>query len=384
MSYFNEINGYLSSLKESQSNEASMASEMANKKAQTIQEKFQSVNSSIESAGGIMVAGAEGWFKGRKILEKLGKAVKGKSKGGATGTDISTPQTTNGAGTMSKDATLGDVKTSVGDGDLAPSGLSRTITPALDGKITVPRAGKAPAKPAVQEPEADNPLGGGAPLKDVQQTSQDLRSSIPKSSKAPAQADPAAQDSGQNISSMAEDAANRAKSLGGGAAEEDIIGNVKSTTTKFGFNLDRPQASTTGGGGSGAGGAGDAPSSSVNPIKDVSNDVSSNVDGIADSVESGVKTAAKNVGRTVADTLGVDGDAVMGAANVALDGIPIVGEIFGIGTMIAGLVKDIAGKGGEERKAMDASESSPESARGAVDTGNVASTGGTTQGSYIA
>ena len=96
----------------------------------------------------------------------------------------------------------------------------------------------------------------------------------------------------------------------------------------------------------------------------------------------------KQKGRTIlqdgADSLGVDTDAVMGAANVALDGIPIIGEIFGIGTMIAGLARDIGDKGNVDRKAAQAQDSSLSSARGAVDTGNVASTGATTAGSYIA
>ena len=74
----------------------------------------------------------------------------------------------------------------------------------------------------------------------------------------------------------------------------------------------------------------------------------------------------------------------MGAANVALDGIPIVGEIFGIGTMIAGLARDLGDKGNVNKKAAEASTSVLSSARGAVDTANVGSTGATTAGSYIA
>ena len=142
MSYFNEINGYLSSLKESQANEASMANEMAGKKAQSIEDKFSSINSSIESAGGIMVAGAEGWFKGRKILEKLGRAGKGKSTPSSTGTDITTPQTkSSGMTTQSKDATLGDKSPSVGDNDLTELGGKTINTSAVDGRIPVPKQG---------------------------------------------------------------------------------------------------------------------------------------------------------------------------------------------------------------------------------------------------
>tara|TARA_R110000823_G_scaffold18197_8_gene56989 strand:- start:8301 stop:9593 length:1293 start_codon:yes stop_codon:yes gene_type:complete len=430
MSYFNEINGYLSSLKESQANEATMSADNASKKAQSITEKFQSINSTIESAGGIMVAGAEGWFKGRKILEKLGKAVKGKKPAGSggaggggdgngvgSGTDITSTQTPNGAGTVTRDAALGDVKSSVGDGDLAPSGLSRTINPSTDGKINVSK-GKGPAdrKPPTQEPEADNPLGGGQPLKETQGVDNDLRSQIQGLFKKPAQAgrlgdappmaasdaqkaaaasrkaasskpsslaDTAGQDSGKNISSLADDVSAQAR-----AGADDLLSNIKSSTTKFGFNLGKPSGSTAGGGGGGGGAAGDSPATNLtdtlSDLKAGSNNISSQVDGIGDSLVNGLKSQGKKMLSGVADNLGVDTDAVMGSANLALDGVPIVGEIFGIGTMIAGLVKDIAGKGGDERKAEEAQESAPESARGAVDTTQVASSGGTTQGSYIA
>ena len=108
------------------------------------------------------------------------------------------------------------------------------------------------------------------------------------------------------------------------------------------------------------------------------------MDGITDSITSQIKSKGSQILGDAANSLGVDTDAVMGAANVALDGIPIVGEIFGIGTMIAGLVRDIADKGNVNRKAEEASSSVVSSARGAVDTGNVASTGATTAGSYIA
>ena len=161
MSYFNEINGYLSSLKESQNNEAQMANEMASKKAQTIEDKFNSINSSIESAGGILVAGADGWFKGRKILEKLGKAVKGKGgtgTGTGTGTDITTPQTkSTGMTSQTRSATTGDKAPSVADSDLSPTSFGRTIdtTATADGKISVPKGGLKRNTPSTK---ADNNL----------------------------------------------------------------------------------------------------------------------------------------------------------------------------------------------------------------------------------
>ena len=108
------------------------------------------------------------------------------------------------------------------------------------------------------------------------------------------------------------------------------------------------------------------------------------MDGIANSLTSQIKQKGSQMLRDGADSLSIDSDAVMGAANVALDGIPIIGEIFGIGTMIAGLARDVGDKGNVDKKAAQASSSQLSSARGAVDTANVASTGSTSAGSYIA
>ena len=420
MSYFNEINGYLSSLKESQNNEAQMANEMANKKAQTIEDKFNSINSSIESAGGILVAGADGWFKGRKILEKLGKAVKG--KGSETGTDITTPQTNStGMTTQTSSATTGDKAPSVADSDLSPTSFGRTIntTATADGKIAVPKGGLKRNQPSTKAennvaPEADG-AGAGAGGADI---GAPLTNASPKVSSAISDADldalkaglarttakrglpisqlQASQSTDTRISSLADQVASKAGKAPLAVQTEDALSNIKSTTTPFGFNLDRPpparpalgtqpNGSTEGGGGSGGGSAGGQPSANLkDSLPDGDSSISGNMDGIADSITSQIKQKGSQILKDGADSLGIDSDAVMGAANVALDGIPIIGEIFGIGTMIAGLAREVGDKGNVDRKAEQASDSSPSSARGAVDTANVASTGATTAGSYIA
>tara|TARA_R110001592_G_scaffold2156_3_gene13180 strand:+ start:332 stop:1579 length:1248 start_codon:yes stop_codon:yes gene_type:complete len=415
MSYFNEINGYLSSLKESQNNEAQMANEMANKKAQTIEDKFNSINSSIESAGGILVAGADGWFKGRKILEKLGKAIKG--KGSETGTDITTPQTkSTGMTTQTSSATTGDKAPSVADSDLSPTSFGRTIntSASTDGKISVPKSGLKRNQPSTKPdnnvaPEADAGGGGGADI------GAPLANASPKVSSAlsandldalkagvarttakrglPLSQVQASQSTDTQISSLADQVASKAGKAPLGVQTEDALSNIKSTTTPFGFNLDRPppalgkpiNGSTEGGGGSGGGSGGNAPSANLKDnLPDGDSSVSGNMDGISDSITSQIKQKGSQILKDGADSLGVDSDAVMGAANVALDGIPIIGEIFGIGTMIAGLARDIGDKGKINTKAEQAADSTPSSARGAVDTANVASTGATTAGSYIA
>ena len=401
MSYFNEINGYLSSLKESQANEASMANEMAGKKAQSIEDKFSSINSSIESAGGIMVAGAEGWFKGRKILEKLGRAGKGKSTPSSTGTDITTPQTkSSGMTTQTKDATLGDKPPSVGDSDLTELG-SKTIntSASTDGRISVPKQGlkrndtstKANNNPA---PEADSagasdglvgaPLTGSTDAKIVSPLSaEDIenlkagyarttfnRGLDPLSSNTIASAD-----TGKNISSLAQDAVSKAP-LQPPPPAKPALGTKTTTQTN---------GSTEGGGGSGGGSGGEVPSSSIKTsLPDGSLPDSGDIDGITSSITNTIKQKGSQILKDGADSLGVDTDAIMGAANTALDGIPIVGEIFGIGTMIAGLARDLGDKGNVNKKANEASSSVVSSARGAVDTANVASSGATTMGSYIA
>jgi len=352
MSYFNEINGYLSSLKESQANEATMANEMANKKAQTIEDKFNSINSSIESAGGIMVAGAEGWFKGRKILEKLGKAAKGKSGSTPTGTDITTPQqSATGMTSQTKDATLGDKAPSVADSDLTDVGFGRTINTSAtaEGKIKIPKQGLKKNDPSTKPdnnpaPEEDAGPAPPKPLQDTQPTTENI----------------ADKTFGEGQGGV------------GGDADNLRIGTNAS-------------GSTEGGGGGGNGAQGEKPATTTkDAINDGDADISADMDGIGDTITSQLKSGVKAAGKAAADSLGVDTDVIMGSANAALDGIPIVGEIFGIGTMIAGLVRDIGGKKKEQEKADDASSSVISSARGAVDTANVASTGATTMGSYIA
>lgn len=401
MSYFNEINGYLSSLKESQANEATMSNEMANKKAQTIEDKFSSINSTVESAGGIMVAGAEGWFKGRKILEKLGKATKGKGGGTTTGTDITTPQTkSSGMTTQTKDATLGDKPPSVGDSDLTSLG-SKTIntSASTDGRISVPKQGIKKNDPSTKPqtnpaPEADSGAGPGAPLTDatpktIGMSADDIdaiRAGIARTTAKrglPLSQLQASQSTDTKISSLANQVVSRASASQIPPPATPALGTkpippqAKQST--------QPNGSTEGGGGSGSGSSGNQPSTQLNdslPNGDLK--TSGDMDGITDSITSQIKSKGSQILGDAANSLGVDTDAVMGAANVALDGIPIVGEIFGIGTMIAGLVRDIADKGNVNRKAEEASSSVVSSARGAVDTGNVASTGATTAGSYIA
>ena len=438
MSYFNEINGYLSSLKESQANEATMANENASKKAQSIEDKFSSINSSIESAGGILVAGAEGWFKGRKILEKLGKAVKGKtptadSGGAKTGTEITTPQTNgNSMTSQTKDATLGDKPPTTTDSDLTDAAFGRTINTSADvsGRVSVPRGGLKRNQPSTEPdnnpaPEADaggssSGAGAGAgapdaPLTDITSKASsalspddidaisNLRTSLKQSfslqtrlgAPAPSSSTIASQSTDTRISGLADQVAGKARATS--SAAEDALSQIKSTTSKFGFSLDRPPAatpalgtkppngSTEGGGGSGGGSAGNQPSTNLkDSLPDGDIKASGDMDGITNSITSQIKQKGSKILQDGADSLGVDTDAVMGAANVALDGIPILGEIFGIGTMIAGLARDIGDKGNVDRKAATAQDSSLSSARGAVDTGNVASTGATTAGSYIA
>ena len=131
------------------------------------------------------------------------------------------------------------------------------------------------------------------------------------------------------------------------AAAEDAITPVRPPAAKPALDLQKPtNGSTEGGGGSGGGAGGETPSSTLKssmPDGDLS--VSGDIDGITNSLTSTLKSKASNLLKTGADTLGVDSEAVMGAANVALDGIPIIGEIVGIGTMIAGLARDIGDKG---------------------------------------
>ena len=422
MSYFNEINGYLSSLKESQNNEAQMSNEMASKKAQTIEDKFSSINSSIESAGGIMVAGAEGWFKGRKILEKLGRATKG--KGGATptttGTDITTPQTkSTGMTSQTSSATTGDKAPSVADSDLTPSSFGRTInTTALgrtDGKIPIPKDGLKRNQPSTKPnnnpaPEADSGGGAGgtadagigAPLKDATpktlgMSAEDIdavKSGIAKttfnrgiaptaSSSTPSSNLLASQSTDTRLSSLIQQQVAKGKQRASQLVD-DNLGRPPPATPKI-QKPSQPNGSTEGGGGSGGGSGGDQPSSSLkDTITDGDSSISGKIDGITDSITSQIKSKGTQILKDGAESLGVDTDAVMGAANVALDGIPIVGEIFGIGTMIAGLARDLGDKGNVNKKAAEASTSVLSSARGAVDTANVGSTGATTAGSYIA
>lgn len=437
MSYFNEINGYLSSLKESQNNEATMANEMASKKAQSIEDRFSSINSSIESAGGIMVAGADGWFKGRKILEKLGKAVKGKGgsgSGGGTGTDITTPQTrTSGMTSQTSSATTGDKAPSVADSDLTPSSFGRTINTSVDtgGRVSVPRGGLKRNQPSTKPdnnpaPEADS--GGGSasassssvppPLADTKSSTasamtpddvdaiSNLRTSLrqsfnlqtPLGAPAPTASASASTPSSNLLASQSTDT--RLSSLirqqvakGKQRASQlvdDNLGRPPPATPALGTKPiapsgAQPNGSTEGGGGSGGGSSGNQPSTNLkDTLPDGDIKVSGDMDGIANSLTDQIKQKGSQFLKDGADSLGVDTDAVMGAANVALDGIPIIGEIFGIGTMIAGLARDIGDKGNVDKKAAEASDSTLSSARGAVDTGNVASTGATTAGSYIA
>ena len=194
----------------------------------------------------------------------------------------------------------------------------------------------------------------------------------------------ASQSTDTRISSLADQVATKAGGGSAGAGAGADLQLVRPPAAKPALDI-KPNGSTEGGGGSGGGSAGNQPSTNLkDSLPDGDVEGSADLDGLSDTIGSRVMGAGKKVLSDAADSLGVDAEGVMGAANAALDGVPIIGEIFGIGTMIAGLVREVGGKGAEERKADQASDSTLSSARGAVDTANVASTGATTAGSYIA
>ena len=97
MAYFNQLQGYMSNLKEGQAHMDDMKNEAISKKTNTLQEKFEHITQQAEGWGGAITQSGIVWKHGRKVIERLGKA-KQDATSGTSGGDGTSATTSTSAG----------------------------------------------------------------------------------------------------------------------------------------------------------------------------------------------------------------------------------------------------------------------------------------------
>ena len=151
MSYFQSLEGFRSAADQIRQHQTDMEQEFNDKKAQTIQEKFDHIEGVMNQAGGALTGFSAGFHLTRKIYKKVKGAAKAgadAAEGGAAGTNAGGTAGTNAgaAGTNAGDAaggTAGDAAGTAGGaagtaGDSAGAGGGADI-------VRAPRPGDADA-----------------------------------------------------------------------------------------------------------------------------------------------------------------------------------------------------------------------------------------------
>jgi hypothetical protein len=340
MAYFNQLQGYMSNLKEGQAHMDDMKNEAINKKTAGIEDKFNAISQQAEGWGGAITQSGIVWKHGRKVMERLGKKGQGDSTGSSTTTEPATTTPANEVGANDlqglgnqadhiASSVEGDARTAVGNiADAIRQQLG--VVPAagdtnvLDAGRMVVRAAnnKAPTQTGQGVNQGDDPLLGG------------LRGD-----------------------------STIARATGGGGA--------RATQTNPTQPSQAPRSN-----GDGRGGGAEPNESSLGD--NVGSELGDSAGSIGSRVASGI--------RRVAGAVGADEGAVMGAVNTTLDSIPIIGELVGIGTLVGGLIHGLHKKGEDAREAGAQTAGGSGSAAGGIAaskvfTGNTLSSGG---GGYIA
>ena len=367
MAYFNQLQGYMSNLKEGQAHMDDMKNEAINKKTAGIEDKFNAISQQAQGWGGAITGGGIVWKHGRKVIERLGKAKQDATSGG-DGTSATTSTATSSEATTSNLTEVGandfagignaadHIASSAGSiGDRVASGISSVVKGIGAGADSVGGAAAAVG--------GDGASGASS----IAQTLNDARQAV-----------------GGSINVIKGSAVISGQVAGGGtsganigdainASGKNIAAPLTDNLTPSNINL-----ATRTGGRSAGDGAGGGAAPNEGSLADNAGDLGDTAGSIGSRVASGV--------RSIATGLGADADgAVMGAVNATLDSIPIIGELVGIGTLVGGLIHGLH-KGGENSKEAAAQGAGGSgSAAGGIATkvfqGNTLGGGG---GGYIA
>ena len=364
MAYFNQLQGYMSNLKEGQAHMDDMKNEAISKKTNTLQEKFEHITQQAEGWGGAITQSGIVWKHGRKVIERLGKAKQDATSGG-DGTSATTSTATSSEATTSN-------LTEVGANDFAGIGNAADHIASSAGSIgdrvasgirSVAKGIGADTGGAAAAVGGDGASGASS----IAQTLNDARQAVGGSIKV---IKGSAVISGQ-VAGGGTSGANIGDAIN--ASGRNIAAPLTDNLTPSNINL-----ATRTGGRSAGDGAGGGAAPNEGSLADNAGDLGDTAGSIGSRVASGV--------RSIATGLGADADgAVMGAVNATLDSIPIIGELVGIGTLVGGLIHGLH-KGGENSKEAAAQGAGGSgSAAGGIATkvfqGNTLGGGG---GGYIA
>jgi len=337
MAYFNQLQGYMSNLNESLNHENDVNAAEGDKKASTIEDKFNAITQQASGWGGALGTAGIIWKHGRKVVRGVQEASQaatdatttvGTAAGGGVGDAIAaassaaasnigtagaaftaglnslTATSTAAAATVTNavaatTATVNAAASQVAGGAIRVAGLP---TAAAGGQSTVDAAAAVAANPtAVATPLAQLGLGPGAPLAST--TARTVNAATP------------------DVTAAAQ------------------TGQVAGQT--------------------GAGAAATTQSSVATTDSIASSTASSLTDNVV----------TQTVGN-IAAKVGMDS---------VLDSIPIIGEVIGVGTLIGGLIHGLDKKGADAREAA-ARQGGGVASAGGIDTsvfkGNTLGSGG--------
>ena len=380
MAYFNQLQGYMSNLQEGINHENDVKQEYGEQKATTIEDKFNAISQQAEGWGGALTGAGTVWKHGRKVFRTL------QSQGQAA-TDATTNSVADGA--------TNDVVQAANN---AVSNFSNVAANFSNGINSITNTGNvanalASSLPSTVIPSSIVPAGSSAAAASGAGAGA-AAAPLPAAPLSSAQT-LAANYSATNTLSVARGGVVQGGIQGGGSSGVNV-GNAMNQHLATGQSAGQTSGSATGGAPPAplqnpqatqqnlAGGqqtqTPNPPTSQQNPANPASQQTPNpNPNG---------NPNGRNVGD---DGLGGDADdavsnvasKVMGGMDAALDGIPVIGEIIGIGSLIGGLIHGLDKKG-EEAKATAAS-SQTGTVGGGIDTsvfkGNTLGAGG---GGYIA
>ena len=380
MAYFNQLQGYMSNLQEGINHENDVKQEYGDKKATTIEDKFNSISQQAEGWGGALTGAGTVWKHGRKVFRTL------QSQGQAA-TDATTSTLTDGA--------TNDVVQAANN---AVSNFSNVAANFSQGINSITNTGNvanalASSLPSTVIPTSIVPAGSSA------------AAASGAGAGAAAAPLPAAPVSSAQTLAANYSATNTLSVARGGVVQGGIQGGG-SSGVNVGNAMNQHLATGQAAGQTGGGSAGGAPPAPLQNPQATQQNLAGGQQGSTPNPPASQQNPANPAsqqtpnpnpngnpnGRNVGDD-GLGGDAddavsnvaskVMGGMDAALDGIPVIGEIIGIGSLIGGLIHGLDKKG-EEAKATTASAQTG-TVGGGIDTsvfkGNTLGAGG---GGYIA
>ena len=348
MSYFDTLQGYLDNNESQLQHQADTAKEFASEKANSIKEKFDSVTGDIEKWGNVIQGASGGWWMGRKIIRKIRSYTpdeKPTSQGGEAGEFTDAEKEAGNFGDTEEGAMkFADKPEADPDNPFTqdkPS-MNKPSDDATGDESSVGRQGTdSSANSNVEpervstEPELDSIAEG------VEPAESDVAGIVARSQASLARTQ-ATLNKINNPENAGTDTNNPANDSARGNAEEP-----------------KPQSEPEGTSGNDA--------DTLNETKDVANETEN---ATSDLVESGTKPlvndAVKSVVTDVVEKTGVKTGLDIAGETLA-DAIPVVGEVVAVGTMVAGLFRDIFGKHHEEVKEAQASTAGEQ--EGIVNTG---------------